>query len=255
MSEQLASAAGAPVAAGETLLTVRGLRVAHGPVEVVHGLDLDVRAGAVTALLGANGAGKTTTLRALLGHLRASAGSVRLGEREIAGVRPQRIARAGVALVPEGRRVFASLTVGDNLRMGGYGIVRARAWRRAESIAEPLTLFPELEALLERPAGLLSGGEQQMLAMGRALMRRPRLLVLDEPSMGLAPKVVQRIYAALGELRERGTTILLAEQNARVALALADDAVLLRTGVVAARGTADELRDGELVREIYLGAG
>ncbi len=120
----------APVAAGETLLRVRGLRVAHGPVEVVHGLDLDVRAGAVTALLGANGAGKTTTLRALLGHLRASAGSVRLGEREIAGVRPQRIARAGVALVPEGRRVFASLTVGDNLRMGGYGArAPARAWR------------------------------------------------------------------------------------------------------------------------------
>jgi len=241
--------------AAETLLRVRGLRVAHGPVEVVHGLDLDVRAGAVTALLGANGAGKTTTLRALLGHLRASAGSVRLGEREIAGARPQRIARAGVALVPEGRRVFASLTVGDNLRMGGYGRVRAAAWRRPETIAEPLALFPELEALLERPAGLLSGGEQQMLAMGRALMRRPRLLVLDEPSMGLAPKVVQRIYAALAELRERGTTILLAEQNARVALALADDAVLLRTGTVAARGTAEELRDGELVREIYLGAG
>jgi branched-chain amino acid transport system ATP-binding protein len=247
----------------EPLLSARGLRIAHGAVEVVHGIDLDVRAGAVTALLGANGAGKTTTLRALLGHLRPSAGTVRLGDREIAGARAHRVARAGVALVPEGRRVFASLSVADNLRMGGYGAAAAgggplaslRRWRAPEAIAEPLALFPELEPLLERPAGLLSGGEQQMLAMGRALMRRPRLLVLDEPSMGLAPKVVRRIYAALAELRARGTTILLAEQNARVALALADDALLLRTGVVAAAGSAGELRDGELVRDIYLGAG
>jgi len=241
------------------LLSVRGLRVAHGPVEVVHGLDLDVRAGAVTALLGANGAGKTTTLRAILGHLRASAGSVRLDGREIGGGRPHRIARAGVALVPEGRRVFASLSVRDNLRMGTYGQARGvaamRAWRAPDGLAEPLARFPELEELLDRPAGLLSGGEQQMLAMGRALMRRPRLLVLDEPSMGLAPKVVQRIYAVLGELRAQGTTILLAEQNARAALELADDAVLLRTGTVAARSSAAELRDGDLVREIYLGAG
>jgi branched-chain amino acid transport system ATP-binding protein len=252
--------AGAPAAAsaahsGDALLTVRGLRVAHGPVEVVHGIDLDVRAGAVTALLGANGAGKTTTLRALLGHLRPSGGSVLLGGRELAGRRAHRIARDGVALVPEGRRVFASLTVADNLRMGGYGRTAARAWRDPAALTQPLALFPELEPLLERPAGLLSGGEQQMLAMGRALMRRPRLLVLDEPSMGLAPKVVQRIYAALGELRGGGTTILLAEQNARVALALADDAVLLRTGTVAAAGSAAELRDGPLIQEVYLGRG
>jgi ABC-type branched-subunit amino acid transport system ATPase component len=310
-------------ASGERTLTVRGLRVAHGPVEVVHRIDLDVRRGGVTALLGANGAGKTTTLRAILGHLRPTAGSVRLGEREIARARAHKIARAGVALVPEGRRVFASLTVRDNLRMGGYGVrggvarsaggvgsadaggiageVRRagagavalgvggpagsdghriageaggdgsgavalgsgggarglaglRAWRSPGSIAYPLELFPELEALLDRPAGLLSGGQQQMLAMGRALMRRPTLLVLDEPSMGLAPKVVQRIYDALAQLRDDGTTILLAEQNARAALALADDAVLLRTGAVVAAGSAAELRDGELVREIYLGA-
>jgi len=242
-------------AAGARTLAVRGLRVAHGPVEVVHGIDLDVRRGGVTALLGANGAGKTTTLRAILGHLRPSAGSVTLEGREIARARAHRVARAGVALVPEGRRVFASLSVRDNLRMGGYGVSRGvNAWRSPDAIAHPLALFPELEPLLDRPAGLLSGGQQQMLAMGRALMRRPTLLVLDEPSMGLAPKVVQRIYDALAQLRDDGTTILLAEQNARAALALADDAVLLRTGAVVAAGSAAELRDGELVREIYLGA-
>jgi branched-chain amino acid transport system ATP-binding protein len=243
----------------EPMLVVRGLRAAHGAVEVVHGLDLDVAAGGVTALLGANGAGKTTTLRTLLGHLRPSGGSVRLQGREIAGRRAHAIARAGVALVPEGRRVFPSLTVRDNLRMGGFGLARgplgaSRAWRAPDALDAPLNLFPELTPLLERPAGVLSGGEQQMLALGRALMRRPRLLVLDEPSMGLAPKVVRRIYAALAELRDAGTTILLAEQNARAALALADDAVVLRAGSVAARGASPELRDRELLRDVYLGA-
>jgi len=241
----------------EPLLSVRGLRVAHGPVEVVHGLDLDVPAGAVTALLGANGAGKTTTLNALLGHLPVSRGTVTLGGRPIAGLRAHRIARAGVALVPEGRRVFASLSVADNLRMGGYRVASSgrspRTWRAPQTIAGPLELFPELDALLDRPAGLLSGGEQQMLALGRALMRSPRLLVLDEPSMGLAPKVVQRIYAALAELRARGTTVLLAEQNARAALGLADTAVVLATGTVAAAGPADELRDSPLLHDTYLG--
>jgi len=243
----------------EPLLAVRGLRAAYGAVEVVHGIDLDVAAGGVTALLGANGAGKTTTLRTLRGHLRPRAGSVRLQGREIAGRRAHAIARSGVALVPEGRRVFASLTVRDNLRMGGFGGAHRpfgafRAWRAPDALAAPLDLFPELAPLLDRPAGVLSGGEQQMLALGRALMRRPRLLVLDEPSMGLAPKVVQRIYAALVDLRAAGTTILLAEQNARAALAPADDAVVLRAGSVAARGASPELRDGELLRDVYLGA-
>jgi len=238
----------------EPLLEVRGLRVSHGAVQVVHGVDLEVGDGEVLALLGANGAGKTTTLRAVLGHLPVGGGTVRLGGADITRRRAHEIARAGVGLVPEGRRVFRSLTVRENLHMGAYGRGAGRRLRDPGSIAGPLELFPELERLLDRPAGLLSGGEQQMLALGRALMRDPRLLVLDEPSMGLAPKIVQRIYGALADLRERGTTILLAEQNARAALGLADRAVLLRTGTVAAAGTAEELRDDRLVQAAYLGA-
>jgi len=238
----------------EPLLEVRGLRVSHGAVQVVHGVDLEVGDGEVLALLGANGAGKTTTLRAVLGHLPVGGGTVRLGGADITRRRAHEIARAGVGLVPEGRRVFRSLTVRENLHMGAYGRGAGRRLRDPGAIAGPLELFPELERLLDRPAGLLSGGEQQMLALGRALMRDPRLLVLDEPSMGLAPKIVQRIYGALADLRERGTTILLAEQNARAALGLADRAVLLRTGTVAAAGTAEELRDDRLVQAAYLGA-
>jgi branched-chain amino acid transport system ATP-binding protein len=234
----------------EALLEVRGLRVGYGRIEVVHGVDLDVTEGRVLALLGANGAGKTTTLRAILGHLRPSGGQVRLAGASIAGSPAHRISRRGVAVVPEGRRVFKSLTVRENLRMGAFA--RGRAGR-GDGPGQVLDLFPELEPLLDRPAGLLSGGEQQMLAVGRALMGAPRLLVLDEPSMGLAPRLVARIYDALRALAGRGATLLLAEQNARAALDLADDAVVLATGAVALRGPAAQVRDAPELREVYLG--
>jgi branched-chain amino acid transport system ATP-binding protein len=235
----------------DALLEVRGLRVGYGRIEVVHGVDLDVTEGRVLALLGANGAGKTTTLQAILGHLRPSGGEVRLAGSSIAGSPPHRISRRGVAVVPEGRRVFKSLTVRENLRMGAFA--RGRAARSDDGFGKALELFGELEPLLDRPAGLLSGGEQQMLAVGRALMGAPRLLVLDEPSMGLAPRLVARIYDALRALGERGATLLLAEQNARAALDLADDAVVLRTGTVALHGPAAQVRDAPELREVYLG--
>ena len=235
----------------DALLEVRGLRVGYGRIEVVHGVDLDVTEGRVLALLGANGAGKTTTLQAILGHLRPSGGEIRLAGTSIAGSPAHRISRRGVAVVPEGRRVFKSLTVRENLRMGGFA--RGRAAHSGDGLVDVLDLFAELEPLLDRPAGLLSGGEQQMLAVGRALMGAPRLLVLDEPSMGLAPRLVARIYDALRALAGRGATLLLAEQNARAALNLADDAVVLATGTVALRGPAAKVRDAPELREVYLG--
>jgi branched-chain amino acid transport system ATP-binding protein len=238
-------------AEGTTILEVRDLHVAYGRVEVVHGAALEVRGGAVTCLIGANGAGKSTTLRALSGLHRASSGTVTFSGNEIQKLEAHRVARHGIALVPEGRHVFASLSVIDNLRMGG--VPRRASWRSPDGLDEVFELFPELVAHRDREAGLLSGGQQQMLAVGRALMAKPRLLVLDEPSMGLAPLLVDRIYDALFALKERGTTILIAEQNARLALRLADHAYVLETGNVVEGGPAADLRHSPRVEEIYLG--
>ena len=233
------------------LVQVRDLTVGYGQLEVVHGVELDASEGAVTCLIGANGAGKTTTLRALIGLHPARGGTIRFGGREIQKLPAHKIARAGIAFVPEGRLVFASLSVLDNLRMGSAP--RRARWRNPDGLDEVFELFPELHEHRSREGGMLSGGQQQMLAIGRALMSKPRLIVLDEPSMGLAPLLVDRIYDALFALKERGTTILVAEQNARLALRLADTAYVLETGKVVEHGPAQDLRHTPRVEEIYLG--
>ena len=235
----------------KVLLDVEDLVVAYGHIEVVHGVTLQAGEGAVTCLIGANGAGKTTTLKAVVGQHRSSRGKVAFGGEPIQKLAAHQVSRKGIALVPEGRRVFASLSVIDNLRIGG--IPHRSAWNRPDGLDEVFALFPELVPHRDREAGLLSGGQQQMLAMGRAMMSKPRLIVLDEPSMGLAPLVVDRIYKALFELKQRGVSVLLAEQNARLALRLADFAYVMETGRVVESGPAAELRSSKRVEEIYLG--
>ncbi len=232
-----------------TLLAVRGLAVRYGRTEAVHGIDLDVAAGQVVCLIGANGAGKTSTLRALSGLLRPAAGQVRFDGTDVAGWPAHRLAAAGMAHVPEGRQVFASLTVAENLALGGWTAPASIAGRRAEV----LDRFPRLRERLGQVAGLLSGGEQQMLAIGRALMAAPRLLLLDEPSMGLAPLVEDEIFAIVATLAAAGTTVLLVEQNASAALDISDVAYVLEGGRVALHGPAAEVAHDPAVMAAYLG--
>ena len=234
------------------LLSVTDLTIAYGRIQVVHGVSFQVAAGAVTCLIGPNGAGKTTTLKGILGLLKPLTGRADLEGKRLTGLSPDAIARLGVGTSPEGRRVFPSLSVLDNLRMGA--VTRRVRWQHPEGMDAVFTLFPELERHLHKPAGLLSGGEQQMLAIGRALMLKPRLLVLDEPSMGLAPKLVARIYAALAGLKGMGVSILLVEQNARMALSISDWGYVLESGRVVESGAAADLGNSPRVREIYLGA-
>lgn len=235
-----------------SLLEVRDLRVRYGRIPVVHGVDLTVDEASVVGLLGANGAGKSTIMRSLLGQ-RTATGEVWFDGERIDGLAPHRIAERGVALVPEGRLVFATLTVEKNLRMGSYPLGRKANWRSRADLDPVLELFPELERFLGMRAGVLSGGQQQMLAIGRALMARPRLLVMDEPSLGLAPLVIERIYEAVRSLRDGNTAILLAEQNARLALRCVDEAYVLQSGLVVEQGPADRLRTSRRIEEIYLG--
>ena len=216
------------------------------------GIDLAVEEGQVVCLIGANGAGKTTTMRALSGLVRPREGRIRFQGEEIAGTRPHRIAARGLVQVPEGRQVFAELTVADNLALGAY-LVRDRgeiARRRDQVLAR----FPRLAERIDQLAGSLSGGEQQMLALGRALMAGPRLLLLDEPSMGLAPLFIEEIFAVIAELRQAGTTILLVEQNASAALDVSDYAYVLETGRIVLHGPAAEVARNEAVIAAYLGA-
>lgn len=231
------------------LLAVKDLHVRYGRIEVVHGVSFEVHPHEVVGLVGANGAGKTTIMRALAGQ-RDKTGSVALRGREIGGLPPHKVTAAGIALVPEGRMLFPSLTVTRNLQMGAY--VHREPWTR-DSLDRVLELFPALEKHLDRPAGVLSGGEQQMVAVGRALMARPSLLVLDEPSQGLAPLVVQRIYDAIRILKDSGTAILLAEQNATMALATVNRVYVIQTGEIVEQGTAESLRESPRIAEIYLG--
>ncbi len=233
-------------------LEIRGLEVRYGPVRAVRGVDLDVGPGGVTALLGANGAGKTTTLMAAAGARRVAAGSVSIFGRDMTGADPETVVRAGVAISPEGRRVFASLSVEENLTVAGAVVAdRALARRRR---AEMMERFPILGERRRQLAGLLSGGEQQMLAVARALMSGPRLLLLDEPSLGLAPQMVDRIFEIVEALRAEGIAVLLVEQNAALALEVADRAVVLANGAVAAAGTPAEIADDALLRSAYLAA-
>jgi branched-chain amino acid transport system ATP-binding protein len=241
-----------------TLLDVRDLQVTYaGAVRALRGVSLSVADGDVLAVLGSNGAGKSTLLRAVSGTLRAqrgavSGGAVELDGRSLLRRDPADIARSGLVLVPEGRRIFGSLTVAENLRAGGLAArdkaarARARAWVHE--------LFPILDERAHQRAGLLSGGEQQMLAIGRALMAGPRVLLLDEPSLGLAPRIVEQLGEVIREINAQGVTVVLVEQNAAMALAVADRAVVLEVGEVALTGGADELAESELVRERYLGA-
>ncbi len=233
------------------LLELRALVLAYGNITVVKGIDLDIEEGKVVCLIGANGAGKTTTLRAISGLLRPKSGTIRLAGEAIGRLPAYRIARLGVVQVPEGRQIFARMTVLENLRMGAFLVVEASEARRR--LDEVLGLFPRLGERLRQSAGLLSGGEQQMLAMGRALMAKPRLLLLDEPSMGLAPMLVEEIFGLIAKLKAAQRTILLVEQNARLALEISDEAYVLETGRISIRGEARKIRADASVLAAYLG--
>ena len=238
---------------GDALLAIEALRVDYGAIAAVKGVSLAVASGEVVALLGANGAGKSTMLRTISGLIRPRGGWIRFAGVAIERLAPPRIVRLGLAHCPEGRRIFGSLSVLENLRLGAT----ARADRAAASADRErlFELFPILRERAHQAAGTLSGGEQQMLALARALMARPRLLLLDEPSLGLAPLMVQAIFATLAELKRQGVTMLLVEQNMALALELADRAYVLRTGEIRLSGTAADLKaDHERVAEAYLGA-
>ena len=232
------------------MLSVDALEVAYGEIRALKGVGLGVGRGEIVALLGNNGAGKTTTLKTISGLLHPTRGTVTLDGEPLAGLPPHDIVRKGIAHVPEGRRIFNRLTVRENLMMGAY-------LRRDAGIAGDLdrvfALFPRLEERVGQVAGTLSGGEQQMLAIGRALMVGPRLLLLDEPSMGLAPVLVEQIFDTIADINRQGTTILLVEQNAAMALSIAHRGYVLETGTIALTGTAAELSDNAEVRRAYLG--
>jgi branched-chain amino acid transport system ATP-binding protein len=235
----------------EPLLELQNVEARYGPVKALHGISLTVSEGEIVSVLGANGAGKTTTLRAISGTVRRS-GSIRFAGKNIAGRSPEAVARLGVAHVPEGRGTLSELSVGENLRLGAY-VRRDRASIR-EDERRVLGHFPWLADRRSQQAGTLSGGEQQMLALARALMLRPRLVLLDEPSLGLAPRVVAEIFRIVGELNEReGLTVLVVEQNAILALEAASRAYVLEVGRVALEGGSETLRRDESVRRSYLG--
>jgi branched-chain amino acid transport system ATP-binding protein len=232
------------------LLEAKGLHAAYGETKVLHGLDFAVQQGGVTALLGANGAGKTSTLRAICGMMRTQ-GEITLGGKSIAGMATEDIVRLGVAHVPDGRGTFMELTVEENMRLGAY----TRPAREATADFEKMFgYFPRLKERYRQQAGTLSGGEQQMLAIARALLLRPKLLLLDEPSFGLAPLIVREIFGIMRRVRdEEGVSILLVEQNASIALEFAQDAYLLETGRIVVSGLASEISKDESIRRSYLG--
>jgi branched-chain amino acid transport system ATP-binding protein len=239
------------------VLSVRNVEVVYNDVILVlRGVSLDVPEGSIVAILGANGAGKTTLLRAISGLLdvhdgKVTKGQILLDERPIHRLRPEKVVGAGIAQVLEGRRVFTEFTVEDNLRAGGH----SRPNGLAEAIDEVYDLFPVLKDRRKRIAGYLSGGEQQMLAMGRAIVSRPKYLLLDEPSLGLAPRIVQQVRDIVVEINKRGTTVLLVEQNATMALSIADHGYVMETGKIVMDKPAEELLEDEDIREFYLGGG
>ena len=235
------------------MLKVENIVAAYGQITALKGVTLEVNTGEVVAILGANGAGKSTMLRAISGLVRPRSGQILFEGRRLDRLRPHEIAGLGVVQCPEGRRLFANLTVLENLEMGAY--TRSDRQGIAEDMARVCALFPVLAARRAQRAGTLSGGEQQMLALGRALMARPRLLLLDEPSLGLAPILIEQIFATIRQIREQGVTILLVEQNAHVALEIADRGYVLETGKVAICGAARELISDPAIVEVYLGGG
>jgi len=237
----------------QALLDVKDLRASYGATAVLHGIDLDMRPGSVTALLGANGAGKTTTLRALCQMMVRTTGSIRIDGARADGRATEDIVRLGVAHVPDGRGTFLGLSTEENLRLGAY--LRRDKAGVAEDFERIYAYFPRLKERRAQQAGTLSGGEQQMLAIGRALMSRPRLLLLDEPSFGLAPLIVRDIFDIMRRInREQGVSILLVEQDASLALDIADSVYLLETGRIVLHGTPQDIRSNDAVRRVYLGA-
>lgn len=234
------------------LLQVSKLKVTYGGIQAVKGVDLCVGAGELVALIGSNGAGKTTTLKALSGLLHPVSGHVRYGGRDLSGVAAHQRAEMGIVLVPEGRGVFARMSVLENLQMGAYS--RRSRQEIATDLERMFGLFPRLAERKKQLAGTLSGGEQQMVAMARALMSRPRLLMLDEPSMGLAPLMVQKIFATILDIAALGMSILLVEQNATLALKVAQRGYVMESGTIAVSGRASELLESDAVRRAYLGA-
>jgi len=234
------------------LLRIDGLSTHYGPIQALHEVSLEVNEGELVAMVGANGAGKTTLLHTLSGIIRPSRGEIHFDGRRITRLASHHIVRAGICHVPEGRQVFPPLSVEDNLRLGAYAVRHEKEWVE-EELAGIYKLFPILQDKSRQTAGTLSGGQQQMLAIGRALLGRPRLLLLDEPSMGLAPLLVEEIFRVIQGLNEKGVTILLVEQNARAALGIAHRGYVLETGRIVLSATANELLADEAVRKAYLG--
>lgn len=233
------------------LLEVKNIEVYYGVINALKGISFEVNEGEIVTLIGANGAGKTTTMQSIMGFIHPKSGDILYNGESIIGLPTHRIMRKGLTQVPEGRRIFSELNVYENLIMGAYTSKdRAQVKRDLEEI---YTLFPRLEERKTQMAGMLSGGEQQMLAMGRALMSHPKLLMLDEPSMGLAPILVSQVFDMIKRLNETGTTILLVEQNAEKALSIADRAYVMETGMITLSGTGAELAASEKVRDAYLG--
>ncbi len=233
------------------MLKVTDLKVKYGMIEAIKGISFEVRDGEIVTMIGANGAGKTTTMHAISGLVKAAEGSIKLDDVELTKTPANKIVGMGLAQVPEGRRVFAEQTVEENLILGAY--LRKDKSKMVEDMEEVYQLFPRLKERRKQLAGTLSGGEQQMLAMGRALMAKPSILLLDEPSMGLSPLLVSEIFHIIREINDKGTTILLVEQNAKRALAIADRAYVLETGNITLEGTGEELANDERVQKAYLG--
>ena len=233
------------------MLKIENLHVSYGGIQALRGISLEVPDGKIVTLIGANGAGKSTTLRTITGLVKASSGSIQWNGEELLGRSIDKIIGSGIAMSPEGRRVFADMSVLENLRIGAY--LRTDKAEIEKDVQWVYSLFPRLEERSWQLAGTLSGGEQQMLAVGRALMSRPQLMMLDEPSLGLAPLVVQDIFSIIREINRQGVTVLLIEQNANMALKIADLAYVLETGNITMSGTGAELLANEKVREAYLG--
>ena len=236
----------------DTVLKITDLRVSYGGIEALKGISMEVQQGQIVTLIGANGAGKSTTLRAISGLVRPAAGKIEFLGRDITGMDTQKVVEGGISLVPEGRRVFPNLTVLENLKIGAY-LRKDDAGIKAD-LLEVFDLFPRLKEREWQLAGTLSGGEQQMLAVGRAMMAKPRVMMMDEPSLGLAPLVVRNIFSIITELKKRGMTILLIEQNANAALKCADYGFVLETGRITMQGTGAQLLNDPRVKEAYLGS-
>ena len=233
------------------MLTIKDLHVSYGGIKALRGIDLQVPDGKIVTLIGANGAGKSTTLRAISGLVKADSGSVKYNDTELLGLPIYKILELGIAMVPEGRRVFTNLTVNENLLVGAY--LRKDKEEIEKDLEWVYSLFPRLQEREWQLAGTLSGGEQQMLAVGRALMSRPKLMMMDEPSLGLAPLVVKGIFDIIREINKQGVTVLLIEQNANMALKTADFGYVLETGNISISGTGAELLANEAVKSAYLG--